>query len=58
MHCYRADEMLTILDMAKEFGYRVGTFHHVEAYKVADTLAENGVCGAFGQIGGASNRGL
>ena len=28
MHCYRADEMLTILDMAKEFGYRVGTFHH------------------------------
>jgi len=48
MHCYRADEMLTILDMAKEFGYRVGTFHHgVEAYKVADTLAENGVCGAL-----------
>jgi len=48
MHCYRADEMLTILDMAEEFGYRVGTFHHgVEAYKVADKLAENGVCGAL-----------
>ena len=48
MHCYRADEMLTILDMAEEFGYRVGTFHHgVEAYKVADELAENGVCGAL-----------
>ena len=48
MHCYRADEMLTILDMAAEFGYRVGTFHHgVEAYKVADKLAENGVCGAL-----------
>ena len=48
MHCYRADEMLTILDMAKEFGYRVGTFHHgVEAYKIADELAENGVCGAL-----------
>jgi imidazolonepropionase-like amidohydrolase len=48
MHCYRADEMLTILDMADEFGYRVGTFHHgVEAYKIAGELAENGVCGAL-----------
>ena len=48
MHCYRADEMLTILDMAEEFGYRVGTFHHgVEAYKIADELAANGVCGAL-----------
>jgi len=48
MHCYRADEMLTILDMAKEFNYRVGTFHHgVEAYKIADQLAENDVCGAL-----------
>ena len=48
MHCYRADEMLTILDMAREFGYRVGTFHHgVEAYKIADRLAEEGVCGAL-----------
>ena len=48
MHCYRADEMLTILDMAEEFGYRVGTFHHgVEAYKIADELADNGVCGAL-----------
>jgi len=48
MHCYRADEMLTILDMAKEFGYRVGTFHHgVEAYKIAEELAEASVCGAL-----------
>jgi len=48
MHCYRADEMVTILDMAAEFGYTVGTFHHgVEAYKIADTLAENNVCGAL-----------
>ena len=28
MHCYRADEMMTILDLAKEFNYKVGTFHH------------------------------
>jgi imidazolonepropionase-like amidohydrolase len=48
MHCYRADEMLTILDMAQEFGYRVSAFHHgVEAYKIADDLAANGVCGAL-----------
>ena len=48
MHCYRADEMMTILDMANEFGYQVGTFHHgVEAYKIADELAANGVCGAL-----------
>jgi imidazolonepropionase-like amidohydrolase len=48
MHCYRADEMMTILDMAAEFGYRVSAFHHgIEAYKVADKLAEAGVCGAL-----------
>ena len=48
MHCYRADEMMTIIDMAKEFGYRIGTFHHaVEAYKIADALAENGICAAL-----------
>jgi len=48
MHCYRADEMLTILDMAKEFGYRVSAFHHaVEAYKIADQLAAKDVCGAL-----------
>jgi len=48
MHCYRADEMMTILDLAKEFNYNVGTFHHgVEAYKISGELAENGVCGAL-----------
>jgi len=48
MHCYRADEMMTILDLADEFGYKVSTFHHaVEAYKIADKLAEKNVCGAM-----------
>ncbi|MCQ8186258.1 amidohydrolase [Parvularcula maris] len=47
MHCYRGDEMVQVLDMAEEFGYEVGTFHHaIEAYKVADILAENDVCAA------------
>ncbi len=48
MHCYRADEMVTVLDMADEFGYKVSAFHHgVEAYKVAAKLAEAGTCGAL-----------
>jgi imidazolonepropionase-like amidohydrolase len=47
-HCYRADEMETMLDVAKEFGFKITTFHHaVEAYKIADRLAEEGVCGAL-----------
>ncbi len=48
MHCYRAEEMAAILDMAKEFGYKVSTFHHaVESYKIADVLAEHDVCSAM-----------
>jgi imidazolonepropionase-like amidohydrolase len=44
-HCYRADEMLTMIDIAHEFGYRIAAFHHaVEAYKVAGALAKNGIC--------------
>ncbi|WP_051882038.1 amidohydrolase [Parvularcula oceani] len=47
MHCYRGDEMAQVLDMAEEFGYEVTAFHHgIEAYKVADILAENDVCAA------------
>jgi imidazolonepropionase-like amidohydrolase len=47
-HCYRADEMLNMIDMAKEFGYKIAAFHHaVEAYKIADKLAENGICAAM-----------
>ena len=46
-HCYRADEMAVVLDMAKEFGYKVSAFHHaVEAYKIGDLLKANGTCAA------------
>jgi len=39
-HCYRADEMALMIDVAREFGYRIRSFHHgVEAYKIADLLA-------------------
>jgi imidazolonepropionase-like amidohydrolase len=44
-HCYRADEMLTMIDVAHEFGYKIAAFHHaVEAYKIADVLAREGIC--------------
>jgi imidazolonepropionase-like amidohydrolase len=45
VHCYRADDMAQLLDMAREFGFRITAFHHaVEAYKIADLLAREKVC--------------
>ncbi len=42
-HCYRADEMAQMLDLAREFGFTIRSFHHaVEAYKIADLLAKAG----------------
>jgi imidazolonepropionase-like amidohydrolase len=57
MHCYRSDEMATMLDVADEFGFKITAFHHaVEAYKIADRLADKNVCSVrrCGPIGGAS----
>lgn len=46
-HCYRADEMAIMIDISREFGYKVTAFHHgVEAYKIADLLRENDICAA------------
>src|SRR6266436_5896665 len=43
-HCYREDEILMLLRVAKEFGFKVRTFQHVlEGYKVADEIAAAGV---------------
>jgi imidazolonepropionase-like amidohydrolase len=43
-HCYRADEMLLMLDVAAEFGFTIRAFHHgLEAYKIADVLSRRGV---------------
>ena len=43
-HSYREDEILMLLRVAKEFGFKVRTFQHVlEGYKVADELAAAGV---------------
>ena len=47
IHCYRSDEMAIMLDLSREFGFKISAFHHaIEAYKIADLLAANGVCGA------------
>jgi imidazolonepropionase-like amidohydrolase len=47
-HCYRADEMAIMVDLAREFGYQIRAFHHaVEAYKVADLLAKSGIGAAM-----------
>jgi len=47
-HCYRADEMAQMIDVANEFGYKIRSFHHgVEAYKVADLMAKNDISGSL-----------
>ena len=47
VHCYRADQMAMLLDLAKEFGFQITAFHHAaEAYKIAGLLATNHVCTA------------
>lgn len=44
IHCYRSDEFLTEIAIAKEFGYKIRAFHHaLEAYKVPAALAENDI---------------
>ncbi len=47
VHCYRADEMAELLDLAREFKFQIAAFHHaVEAYKIPDLLKQSGTCAA------------
>lgn len=42
-HCYRADEIMMLINIADEFGFKVRTFQHaLEGYKVADEIARHG----------------
>lgn len=42
-HCYRSDEILMLIRLADEFGFKVRTFQHaLEGYKVADEIARHG----------------
>jgi imidazolonepropionase-like amidohydrolase len=44
IHCYRADEFLTEISIAHEFGYKIRAFHHaLEAYKVPDQIARENI---------------
>ena len=43
VHAYRADEMLMLMRLAEEFGFKVATFEHgLEGYKVAKEMAAHG----------------
>ena len=42
-HCYRSDEILQLIRVAEEFGFKIATFQHVlEGYKVAKEIAAHG----------------
>tara|TARA_B100000315_G_scaffold191566_1_gene181801 strand:+ start:7470 stop:10568 length:3099 start_codon:yes stop_codon:yes gene_type:complete len=42
-HSYRQDEILMLIRIAEDFGFRIGTFQHVlEGYKVAEAIASHG----------------
>jgi imidazolonepropionase-like amidohydrolase len=44
VHCYRADEMAQMIQIAEEMGFRIRSFHHaLEAYKIRDLLAQKNI---------------
>jgi imidazolonepropionase-like amidohydrolase len=46
-HCYRADEILMLLRLADEMGFKIATLQHVlEGYKVAKEIAAHGAGGS------------
>ncbi len=46
-HSYRADEILQLMRLAEEFGFKIRTFQHVlEGYRVAKEMAVHGAGGS------------
>ncbi|HEX9886763.1 MAG TPA: amidohydrolase family protein, partial [Longimicrobiales bacterium] len=46
-HSYRSDEILMLMRVAEEFGFRIDVFTHVlEGYRVATEMAEHGAAAA------------
>ena len=46
-HCYRADDIAQLFDLAREFGFRIAAIHHAaEAYKIPDLFVKEGACAA------------
>ena len=47
IHCYRADDIAQLFDMAKEFGFHISAIHHaVEGYKIAKLFVQEQTCAA------------
>ena len=45
-HSYRSDEIVMLMRVAEQFGFKIDVFTHVlEGYKVADEMAEHGAAG-------------
>lgn len=43
-HSYRQDEIFMLAQVAKDFGFRIGTYQHVlEGYKVAEAIKESAI---------------
>jgi imidazolonepropionase-like amidohydrolase len=53
-HCYRADEISMLLDLADEFGFKIRSLQHVlEGYKVAEKIRKHGAgASTFADFGG------
>jgi imidazolonepropionase-like amidohydrolase len=46
-HSYRQDEILMLMRVAEDFGFRINAFTHIlEGYKVADEMAAHGAAGS------------
>lgn len=44
IHCYRADDMANLIEVADEMGFKIRSFHHaLEAYKIRDLLVAKGI---------------
>lgn len=44
LHCYRADDIATMIEISKEYGFKIRTVHHgLEAYKLKDLLAKEDI---------------
>ena len=59
-HCYRSDEILMLIRVADEFGFKIRIFQHVlEGYKVAREIARHGAGGLhLLRLVGLQDRGL
>jgi imidazolonepropionase-like amidohydrolase len=45
IHCYRSDDMVNMIELSKEFDFRIAAFHHAtDAYKIRDILKARGIC--------------